>query len=117
MKKITTKQIVTIAIVIALAIIGYYFWTTGTPGYVKKYQAQIDSAQHNIDSLQVELDLSDQMIDSMGAELTILERENSVLKEDIKDIKKEANEKINAIDKLNNDELSEFFTDRYQTIR
>ena len=114
MKNITTKQIVTIAIVIALAVIGYYFWTTSSPGYVKKYQKTIDSAQHNIDSLQIELDLADQQIDSMGAELTILERQNEYLQEEIKDVKQDAKNKINAVDKLNNAELQQFFTERYK---
>ena len=114
MKNITTKQIVTIAIVIALAVIGYYFWTTSGPGYVKKYQKTIDSAQHNIDSLQIELDLADQQIDSMGVELTLLERQNEYLQEEIKDVKQDAKNKINAVDKLNNAELQHFFTERYQ---
>lgn len=113
MKNLSIKHIVTIVIVIALAIIGYYFWTTGTPGYMKKYQATIDSAQHNIDSLKVELDKSDKLIDSMGVELSLQDRENARLKEQIIDIKKENNEKLNAIDKLNNAELQHFFTDRY----
>ena len=114
MKKFSIKQIVTIAVIIVLAIIGYYFWTTSGPGYVKKYQKTIDSAQHNIDSLQIELDLADQQIDSMGAELTILERQNEYLQEEIKDVKQDAKNKINAVDKLNNAELQQFFTERYK---
>ena len=52
--KISPKQIIAIAVVIVAAVIGYYFWTTSEPGYVKKYQAQIDSAQVKIDSLNTE---------------------------------------------------------------
>lgn len=114
MKKFSTKQIVTVAVIIVLAIIGYYFWTTSSPGYVKKYQKTIDSAQHNIDSLKLELDLADEQIDSMGLELTILERQNHYLQEEIKEVQEDAKNKINAVDKLNNAELQQFFTERYK---
>lgn len=112
--KITPKQIIAIAVILVVAVIGYYFWTTSEPGYVKKYQSQIDSAQVKIDSLNTELIESDRQIDSLGVVLTLEDRENERLKEKIIDIKKQSNEKINAVDKLNNAELGEFFTDRYK---
>lgn len=114
MKNLPIKQIITIAIIITLALIGYYFWTTSTPGYVKKYQKTIDSAQHNIDSLKTEIAKSDELIDSMNNELFILESKNNNLKQEIKNIQHDAKNKINAVDKLNNAELQHFFTERYK---
>lgn len=118
MKKIKSnlspKQIILYSVIVLVIAVIVYFVTTMGPSYIKDYQKTIDSAQHNIDSLQAELDLSDQMIDSMSIELTVLERQNEVLKEKVVDIKKESNEKINAVNKLNNTELQHFFTDRYQ---
>jgi septal ring factor EnvC (AmiA/AmiB activator) len=113
MKNIPVKQVIIGASILLLALIGYYFLSTSSPRYVKKYKATIDSAQHNIDSLKVELVKSDELIDSMGIELTMQDRENSRLKEQIIDIKKKNNEKLTAVDKLNNTELKRFFTDRY----
>jgi peptidoglycan hydrolase CwlO-like protein len=111
--KISPKQIITIAVILVIAVIGYYFWTTSKPGYVKKYQAQIDSAQVKIDSLNTELIKSDELIDSMNHELFILDEKTDSLKNTITNIKKQSHEKINAVDKLNNAELSEFFSNRY----
>jgi septal ring factor EnvC (AmiA/AmiB activator) len=113
MKHIPVKQVIIGASILLLVLIGYYFLSTSSPRYVKKYKATIDSAQHNIDSLKVELVKSDELIDSMGIELTMQDRENSRLKEQIIDIKKKNNEKLTAVDKLNNTELKHFFTDRY----
>jgi predicted nucleic acid-binding Zn-ribbon protein len=111
--KISPKQIITIAVIIVVAVIGYYFWTTSQPDYIKEYQSQIDSAQVKIDSLNVELVKSDELIDSMNHELAVLDEKTDSLKNTITNIKKQSHEKINAVDKLNNAELSEFFTDRY----
>jgi hypothetical protein len=112
--KLSPKQIITIAIVLVAAAIGYYFWTTSEPKYIQIYQSQIDSAQNNIDSLKVEIVKSDIIIDSLHKEIIIIDKENIVLKEKIVLIKQEANEKINNVDKLNISELNQFFTDRYK---
>jgi len=113
MKTFSLKQVLAASVIIFLALIGYYYLSTSSPRYVKKYKATIDSAQHNIDSLKTELVESDRLIDSMGIELTMEDRENSRLKEQIIDIKKKNHEKLNAVDKLNDAELKHFFTERY----
>ena len=113
MKTFSLKQVLTASVILLLALIGYYFFSTSSPRYVKKYKATIDSAQHNIDSLKTQIIESEKLIDSMGIELTMEDRENSRLKEQIIDIKKKNHEKLTAVDKLNNAELKHFFTDRY----
>ena len=112
--KLSPKQIITIAIVLVAAAIGYYFWTTSEPKYIQIYPSQIDSAQNNIDSLKVEIVKSDIIIDSLHKEIITIDKENIVLKEKIVLIKQKANEKINNVDKLNISELNQFFTDRYK---
>jgi hypothetical protein len=112
--KLSLKQIITIAVVLVAAAIGYYFWTTSKPKYIQIYQAQIDSAQNNIDSLKVKIVKSDIIIDSLHKEIITIDKENIVLKEKIVLIKQKANEKINNVDKLNISELNQFFTDRYK---
>jgi septal ring factor EnvC (AmiA/AmiB activator) len=113
MKHIPVKQVIIGASILLLALVGYYFFSTSSPRYVKKYKATIDSAQRNIDSLEVEIAASEKIIDSLGFDLMMEDRENSRLKEQIIDIKKKNYEKLNAVDKLNNAELKHFFTDRY----
>ena len=56
----------------------------------------------NFDSLKVEIAASDKIIDSLSFDLTMEDRENSRLKEQIIDIKKKNYEKLTAVDKLNN---------------
>jgi hypothetical protein len=111
--KLSPKQIITLAVILVAAAIGYYFWTTSEPKYIQIYQSQIDSAQNNIDSLKTEIVKSDIIIDSLHKEIIIIDKENIILKEKIVLIKQEANEKINNVDKLNISELNKFFTDRY----
>lgn len=111
--KITIKQIVTIAAILMVTAIGYCFWSTNTPDYIKQYEKTIDSAQHNIDSLKTEIIISDKLIDSMNHELAVLDEQNDKLKEKITNIKKQTNEKTDAVTKLNNVELEHFFTERY----
>jgi len=113
MKHIPVKQVIIGATILLLVLIGYYFLSTSSPRYVKEYKATIDSAQHNIDSLEVEIAASEKIIDSLNFDLTMEDRENARLKEQIIDIKKKNNEKLTAVDKLNNAELKRFFTDRY----
>jgi hypothetical protein len=83
MKNIPVKQVIIGASILLLALIGYYYFSTSSPRYVKKYKATIDSAQHNIDSLKVEIYASDKIIDSLSFDLTMEDRENSRLKEQI----------------------------------
>lgn len=113
MKHIPVKQVIIGASILLLALVGYYFFSTSSPRYVKKYKATIDSAQRNIDSLEVEIAASEKIIDSLGFDLMMEDRENSRLKEQIIDIKKKNHEKLTAVDKLNDAELKRFFTDRY----
>ena len=113
MKHIPVKQVIIGAAILLLVLIGYYFLSTSSPRYVKEYKATIDSAQRNIDSLKVEIAASDKIIDSLSFDLIMEDRENSRLKEQIIDIKKKNNEKLTAVDKLNDAELKHFFTERY----
>jgi peptidoglycan hydrolase CwlO-like protein len=110
---LTKKRIILYSIIAAVVIIGYYFLSTSTPGYVKKYEKTIDSAQTKIDSLQIEVKKSDVIIDSLHEEIVVLDNTNYALRERIYYIKKENETKINAVDNYNVSELNKFFTNRY----
>ena len=111
--KTSFKQLITIVLILSLIIIVYYSWNATKPDYIKQYQKTIDSAQNNIDSLKLEIVKSDELIDSMNHVLFVLDEKNDSLKNKIKNIKKQTNEKTDAVVKLNNVELEHFFTERY----
>lgn len=117
MKSISSNQILTVALsffaLLLLATVIYNFTYNPEKKYIKRYQKVIDSAQNNIDSLKIEIIQSDIIIDSLHKEIIIIDNENTILKKKIILIKKEANEKINSVDKFTISELDKFFTDRY----
>jgi hypothetical protein len=115
LNNISTNRRIIYSIIILIVIIGYYFLTTSTPDYVKKYEKTIDSAQVQIDSLEIEVKKSDVIIDSLHQEIIVLDNTNYALRERIYYIRKENEEKINAVDHYNVSELNKFFTDRYSS--
>lgn len=105
-----------IALYIVIAILAaglYYLVFSGNATDLKKYEKTIDSAQVQIDSLEVEVQKSDIIIDSLHQEIIVLDNTNYALRERIYYIKKENEEKINAVDHYNVSELNKFFTNRY----
>lgn len=114
---ITRKHRIIYSIIAVVAIIGFYFITTSTPGYVKKYENLIDSTQSKIDSLELEIKKSNKIIDSLNIEIIELDNMNYVLRERIYYIRKENEEKINAVNHYDISELNKFFTNRYSQNR
>jgi predicted RNase H-like nuclease (RuvC/YqgF family) len=113
LNNISTNKRIIYSIIALVAIIGFYFITTSTPGYVEKYEKIIDSAQTQIDSLSLEIEKSDIIIDSLHKEIEVLDSTNYTLRERIYYIRKENEEKINTVDHYNVSDLNKFFTDRY----
>ena len=81
---------------------------------IKKYEAQIEALNIVIDSARTKnKELEKEVADF---QLVISEANSKIsnLNDKIFIIKKQTDEKINAINSLNNDELYQFFTDRYR---
>jgi len=81
---------------------------------VKKYEAEIkalniviDSARTKNEQLKVEIDNFQQVVADANKKINNLNNRIYI-------IKKETDEKINSINNLNNDELYQFFADRYR---
>lgn len=81
---------------------------------VKKYEAEIkalniviDSARTKNEQLKVEIDNFQQVVADANKKISNLNNRIYI-------IKKETDEKINSINNLNNDELYQFFADRYR---
>ena len=117
MKSISSNQIITALLtffgLLLLFTVIHNFTYNPEKKYIERYQKVIDSAQNNIDSLKIELKESNIIIDSLHKEIIIIDNKNTILKKKIILIKKEANEKINSVDKFTISELDKFFTDRY----
>ena len=81
---------------------------------IKKYEAQIEALNIVIDSARTKnKELEKEVADF---QLVISEANSKIsnLNDKIFIIKKQTDEKINAINSLNNDELYQFFTERYR---
>ena len=81
---------------------------------VKKYEAEIkalniviDSARTKNEQLKVEIDNFQQVVADANKKINNLNNRIYI-------IKKETDEKISSINNLNNDELYQFFADRYR---
>jgi hypothetical protein len=108
------KIVIYIIPLIITGIVCHYLFIKTTPNYIKHYQQTIDSAQYNNDILKGEIVKSYIAIDSLHKEIVVLDSVNIVLKDRIVYIKQKADEKINGVDLLTNDELGKFFTERYK---
>tara|TARA_R100001126_G_scaffold30744_2_gene17109 strand:- start:6617 stop:7003 length:387 start_codon:yes stop_codon:yes gene_type:complete len=95
--------------------VGYVIFGRGTIKVdVKKYEAQIEALNIVIDSARTKnKELEKEVADF---QLVISEANSKIsnLNDKIFIIKKQTDEKINAINSLNNDELYQFFTERYR---
>ena len=95
--------------------VGYVVFGRGTIKVdVKKYEAQIEALNIVIDSAKtLNKELEKEVADF---QLVISEANSKIsnLNDKIFIIKKQTDEKINAINSLNNDELYQFFTERYR---
>ena len=95
--------------------VGYMIFGRGSIKVdVKKYEAQInalniviDSARTKNEQLKVEIDNFQQVVADANKKINNLNNRIYI-------IKKETDEKINSINNLNNDELYQFFADRYR---
>jgi hypothetical protein len=73
---------------------------------VKNYQIQLLNLQLVRDSLKYEVSVANSKIDSLNNSISSRNKE-------LNKLRKKYNETIASIDGMSNDELSKFFTDRY----
>ena len=81
--------------------------------YVSEYQNQINALNSKIDSLHNINDNLTYKIDTLNDQ--ILSLDNELVNQDnlIKTLRIKSNEKVKAVDNFNDDELYQFFTERY----
>lgn len=81
---------------------------------IKQYKNKIDKIQNKIDSTQtVNLELKER-VSQINKNIYLLSDKINSVNNDIKQIKKNTDEKVNAIDTIGFNELERFFSDRYK---
>tara|TARA_Y100001938_G_C7938574_1_gene353081 strand:- start:339 stop:725 length:387 start_codon:yes stop_codon:yes gene_type:complete len=95
--------------------VGYMiFGRGGIKVDIKKYEAQIEALNIVIDSAKTKNKELESQIADFQLVVDDANKKIKSLNTRIYIIKKQTDEKINSINNLNNDELYQFFTDRYR---
>lgn len=80
---------------------------------VKSYLDKIESLERKVDSLHNKNTILDKQADSLEIQLVEFDKKIRNLNYSINVIKKETNEKLDAVNDLTDDELERYFTKRY----
>ena len=103
---------------IALAFFGTYYlinmYSSNEEEYINEYNSKIEALESKINSLHninEELTLE---IDTLTNQILVLDQEISKQDSKIVILKKQTDEKVNNVDSYRDDELEQFFTERYR---
>jgi len=103
--------------ILFLIIIGLFIYNIITTNQIKtdveKYQTSIDSIQTKIDSVSIINKELDNQLAELDTNITEITQEIQFVDNNINIIKNNTNEKVDAVDHYDNDELNQFFTNRY----
>ncbi|MCP4482446.1 MAG: hypothetical protein GY817_06710, partial [bacterium] len=82
--------------------------------YINEYNSKIEALENKINSLHNINEELTSKIDTLNSQITKLDYE--INEQDIKifTLKKQTNEKVNNVDSFGDDELKQFFTERYR---
>ena len=105
--------IVKIFILISIII---WFLLDNKEDYVGDYQNQINALNSKIDSLHHINDDLTYKIDTLNDQISSLDSEINNQDNLIKNLRIKTNEKVKAVDNFNDDELYQFFTERYRHV-
>ena len=103
---------------IAIVFFGVYYlinmYSSNEDKYINEYNSKIEALESKINSLHninEELTLE---IDTLNGQITKLDQEISKQDSKIVTLKRQTNEKVNNVDSFGDDELEQFFTERYR---
>ena len=102
----------------ALVFLGVYYlvnmYSSNEEEYITEYNSKIEALNYKINSLHnINEDLTSE-IDVLITQIVILDQEISEQNIKIVTLKKQTNEKVNNVDSYRDDELEQFFTERYR---
>lgn len=81
---------------------------------VKSYLDKIEMLEKKVDSLHTKNTLLDKQADSLEIQIVEFDKKIRNLNYSINVIKRETNEKLNAVNDLTDDELERYFSERYR---
>ena len=103
---------------IAIVFFGAYYlinmYSSNEDKYINEYNSKIEALESKINSLHninEELTLE---IDTLNGQIIKLDQEISKQDSKIVTLKRQTNEKVNNVDSFGDDELEQFFTERYR---
>jgi len=102
---------------IAVVFFGVYYlinmYSSNEKEYINEYNSKIKALEQKVDSLHYVNDGLVYKIDTLNQEIIKLDSAIYLQNNKIITLKNQTNEKINAVDSFNDDELTRFFTERY----
>jgi predicted RNase H-like nuclease (RuvC/YqgF family) len=111
---LSKERFLYLAVICLLSVGLAYLLFSGNEEYVGEYKTKIQTLGKKVDSLDVINDGLTLKIDTLNQEVIKLDHEIDLKDNRIKTLKKVTNEKVNAVDSFNSDELERFFTERYR---
>jgi len=108
------ERIIAYSIIFILLSTLVYFVFLGEEKYVEDYNLKIERLEAKVDSLHHINDDLVFKIDTLNQEIVKLDSEIESQDKKIVTLKYKVNEKVNSVDNFNDDELYQFFADRYR---
>ena len=99
-------------IIILLVIVAWLLFSN-EEDYTEDYNAKIIALEQKVDSLHHMNDKLTFKIDTLNVQISKLDKQIGLKDNRIKNLKWKVNEKVNAVDSFDDDELERFFTERY----
>ena len=111
---LSKERLITYSIIFILLSTLIYFVFLGDEEYVVDYNVKINALEAKVDSLHSANDHLVFKIDTLNQEINKLDLEIGQQDKKIVTLKYKVNEKVNSVDSFNDDELNQFFTNRYR---
>ena len=110
--KFNERFLYSLKIVILLVIIAWLLFSN-EEDYTEDYNAKIVALEQKVDSLHHINDELTFKIDTLNGQISELDQQIGLKDNRIRTLKWKVNEKVNAVDSFDDDELERFFTERY----
>ena len=104
---------INVLVIVGICIFALFFFNK-KEDYVEEYNAKIKKLDEKIDSLHNVNDDLSLKVDTLNIQISKLDQELDLKDNSINTLRNEVNAKVNSVDSYTDDELQEFFTNRYR---
>ena len=108
------ERVIYILKIIVLICIIVWLLYSDRERYVEEYNAKIEALEQKVDSLHHINDELTFKIDTLNGQISKLDQQIDLKDNRIRTLKWKVNEKVNAVDSFDDNELERFFTERYR---